>query len=128
MFGPKRQTGDCHALQAIELSEYTLTSHLGMAVRASNAQYDVPDVIDRLRVRLPPGTGFETGVLQSLTHITVVTNGHFLLCACRYLMMGHSKISILCEYMCRLGCVCAAVRRRTASFRDFDAELHGRIS
>ena len=48
-------------MQAIELSEYALASHLIMAVRASNAQYDVPDVLDRLRVRLPPSTGFETG-------------------------------------------------------------------
>ena len=40
-----------------------MNGHLGMAVRASNAQYDAPEVLDRLRVRLPSGTGFETGML-----------------------------------------------------------------
>ncbi len=50
-------------MQASELSEYAMNGHLGMAVRASNAQYDVPEVLDRLRVRLPSGTGFETGML-----------------------------------------------------------------
>lgn len=48
-------------LQAGELSEFALNSSLDAAVRASNAQYDAPDVLERLRVRLPRGSAFETG-------------------------------------------------------------------
>lgn len=48
-------------LQAGELSEFALNSCLDAAVRASNAQYDAPDVVERLRVRLPRGSAFETG-------------------------------------------------------------------
>lgn len=45
------------------MSEFALNSSLDAAVRASNAQYDSSDVLDRLRVRLPHGTAFETGAL-----------------------------------------------------------------
>lgn len=48
-------------MQAGELSEFALNSCLDAAVRASNAQYDAPDVLERLRVRLPRGSAFETG-------------------------------------------------------------------
>jgi hypothetical protein len=46
---------------AKEIIEYGLTGFLEAAVRASSAQYDDPDLIARLRIRLDQGTGSETG-------------------------------------------------------------------
>ena len=47
--------------RASEMSEYVLNGHLDAAVRASNAQYDDADVLDRLRVKLEKGSASETG-------------------------------------------------------------------
>lgn len=51
-----------------EISEYGLAGCLDAAIRASSAQYDNPDVHNRLRIRLEHGAGSETGtaVLSSL--------------------------------------------------------------
>ncbi len=67
-------------MQASELSEYAMNGHLGMAVRASNAQYDVPEILDRLRVRLPSGSGFETGSLLNMLTCDFA-GGNSMLCA-----------------------------------------------
>ncbi|KAK9864643.1 hypothetical protein WJX84_011115, partial [Apatococcus fuscideae] len=51
-----------------ELSEYSLNGSLDAAVRASSAQYDSPDILDRLRLRLhrqlASDTGWDVFVLQ----------------------------------------------------------------
>ena len=47
--------------RAGDISEYSLNASLDAATRASNAQYDDPDVMDRLRIRLDKATGVETG-------------------------------------------------------------------
>ncbi|KAK9917451.1 hypothetical protein WJX75_004487 [Coccomyxa subellipsoidea] len=44
-----------------EISEYGLAGYLDAAIRASSAQYDNPDVHNRLRIRLEHGAGSETG-------------------------------------------------------------------
>ncbi|EIE20511.1 hypothetical protein COCSUDRAFT_48540 [Coccomyxa subellipsoidea C-169] len=44
-----------------EISEYGLAGYLDAAIRASSAQYDNPDVHNRLRIRLDHGAGSETG-------------------------------------------------------------------
>ncbi|KAK9833447.1 hypothetical protein WJX81_006327 [Elliptochloris bilobata] len=43
------------------LSEYTLAGRLDAAVRASSAQFDDPDTLARLRIRLARATASETG-------------------------------------------------------------------
>ncbi len=48
--------------RAADISEYSLNASLDAATRASNAQYDDPDVMDRLRIRLDKAAGVETGV------------------------------------------------------------------
>lgn len=47
--------------RAADISEYSLNASLDAATRSSNAQYDDPDVMDRLRIRLDKATGVETG-------------------------------------------------------------------
>ena len=44
-----------------EISVYSLNSALDTAVRASSAQYDDPDTIARLQIRLEESIGTETG-------------------------------------------------------------------
>ena len=44
---------------ASTVSAYKLTGTLESAIRASNAQFDAPDVLDRLRVRMMPHAGAE---------------------------------------------------------------------
>ena len=44
-----------------EISVYSLNSALDTAVRASSAQYDDPDTIARLQIRLEESVGTETG-------------------------------------------------------------------
>ena len=44
-----------------ELSEYSLNGSLDAAVRASSAQYDSPDILDRLRLRLHRQLASDTG-------------------------------------------------------------------
>ena len=46
---------------AAEVSPFTLAGHLEAAVRASNAEADHPDVLARLRVRVAPPAGGESG-------------------------------------------------------------------
>ena len=46
-----------------ELSEYSLNGSLDAAVRASSAQYDSPDILDRLRLRLHRQLASDTGAL-----------------------------------------------------------------
>lgn len=43
------------------LSEYALAGRLDAAVRASSAQFDDPDMLGRLRIRLARATASETG-------------------------------------------------------------------
>lgn len=52
---------------AAEMSEYQLNGSLDAAIRASNAQFDDADILDRLRVKLAKGTNMETGGLLSHT-------------------------------------------------------------
>ncbi len=47
-----------------DISVYSLNSALDTAVRASSAQYDDPDIIARLQIRLEESVGTETGKLQ----------------------------------------------------------------
>lgn len=47
--------------KAGEMSEYQLNGSLDAAIRASNAQFDDADVLDRLRVKLAKATSMETG-------------------------------------------------------------------
>ena len=47
--------------KAQEMSEYQLNGSLDAAIRASNAQFDDADVLDRLRVKLAKPTAMETG-------------------------------------------------------------------
>lgn len=47
--------------KAQEMSEYQLNGSLDAAIRASNAQFDDADVLDRLRVKLAKPTSLETG-------------------------------------------------------------------
>ena len=47
-----------------DISVYSLNSALDTAVRASSAQYDDPDIIARLQIRLEESIGTETGKLQ----------------------------------------------------------------
>lgn len=54
---------------AKEITEYGLTGFLDAAVRASSAQYDDPDLIARLRIRLDQATGSETGALNIYTQL-----------------------------------------------------------
>ena len=44
-----------------DISVYSLNSALDTAVRASSAQYDDPDIIARLQIRLEESIGTETG-------------------------------------------------------------------
>ena len=53
-----------------EISEYGLAGYLDAAIRASSAQYDNPDVHNRLRIRLEHGAGSETGAFPA-RHITI---------------------------------------------------------
>lgn len=46
-----------------DISVYALNSALDAAVRASSAQYDDPDIIARLQIRLEDSVGTETGVV-----------------------------------------------------------------
>lgn len=46
---------------ARELTEFRLAGALAAAVRYSNAQFDLSEVLSSLRVRMLPGTGTETG-------------------------------------------------------------------
>ena len=48
-----------------EISEYGLAGCLDAAIRASSAQYDNPDVHNRLRIRLDHAAGSETGPIHS---------------------------------------------------------------
>lgn len=47
--------------KAGEMSEYQLNGSLDAAIRASNAQFDDADILDRLRVKLAKPTAMETG-------------------------------------------------------------------
>ena len=47
--------------RAQDMSEYQLNGSLDAAIRASNAQFDDADVLDRLRVKLAKPTVMETG-------------------------------------------------------------------
>ena len=47
--------------RAGDVSEYQLNGSLDAAIRASNAQFDDADVLDRLRVKLAKPTSMETG-------------------------------------------------------------------
>ena len=47
-----------------DISVYSLNSALDTAARASSAQYDDPDVIARLQIRLEESVGTETGDLK----------------------------------------------------------------
>ena len=47
--------------RAVEMSEYQLNGSLDAAIRASNAQFDDADILDRLRVKLAKATSLETG-------------------------------------------------------------------
>lgn len=51
--------------KAVEMSEYQLNGSLDAAIRASNAQFDEADILDRLRVKLSKGTSLESGKMQS---------------------------------------------------------------
>ena len=53
------------ANRAGEMSEYQLNGSLDAAIRASNAQFDDADVLDRLRVKLATSTSMETGRICS---------------------------------------------------------------
>jgi len=60
-----------------DISVYSLNSALDTAVRASSAQYDDPDIIARLQIRLEESIGTETGKLQggfcrNLTHTMAI--------------------------------------------------------
>lgn len=54
--------------KAVEMSEYQLNGSLDAAIRASNAQYDDADILDRLRVKLAKATSFETGMILDTLH------------------------------------------------------------
>lgn len=56
--------------KAQEMSEYQLNGSLDAAIRASNAQFDDADVLDRLRVKLAKPTATETGQLTCFRHNT----------------------------------------------------------
>ena len=47
--------------RASEMSEYQLNGSLDAAIRATNAQFDDADILDRLRVKLAKATSLETG-------------------------------------------------------------------
>ena len=47
--------------KAVDVSEYQLNGSLDAAIRASNAQFDDADILDRLRVKLAKATNLETG-------------------------------------------------------------------
>ena len=51
-----------------EISVYSLNSALDTAVRASSAQYDDPDTIARLQIRLEESVGTETGATSQSRH------------------------------------------------------------
>ena len=51
--------------RAVEMSEYQLNGSLDAAIRASNAQFDDADILDRLRVKLAKATSLETGQATS---------------------------------------------------------------
>ncbi len=53
--------GETLSARAGSLSEYVLAGRLDAAVRASSAQFDDPDTLGRLRVRLGRATSSETG-------------------------------------------------------------------
>ena len=53
-----------------EISVYSLNSALDTAVRASSAQYDDPDIIARLQIRLEESVGTETGKFADRALIT----------------------------------------------------------
>ena len=53
--------------KAQDMSEYQLNGSLDAAIRASNAQFDDADVLDRLRVKLAKPTAMETGQLTVFT-------------------------------------------------------------
>lgn len=56
--------------KAQDMSEYQLNGSLDAAIRASNAQFDDADVLDRLRVKLAKPTAMETGQLTVFTDIS----------------------------------------------------------
>lgn len=57
-------------VSAPQVTAYKLTGSLESAIRASNAQFDKADVLDRLRLRMLPHTGGEarTAVLPTHNH------------------------------------------------------------
>ena len=58
--------------KAQEMSEYQLNGSLDAAIRASNAQFDDADVLDRLRVKLAKPTAMETGQLTFFCHTKTI--------------------------------------------------------
>lgn len=76
-----------------EISVYSLNSALDTAVRASSAQYDDPDTIARLQIRLEESVGTETGALQDWCMQHCDTKGWMMGffqagAACRRLLSG----------------------------------------
>lgn len=78
--------------RAQDMSEYQLNGSLDAAIRASNAQFDDADVLDRLRVKLAKPTAMETGQAPSLY-------GQVHVCRCNCLIKASSACGSWQQYL-----------------------------